>query len=157
MVRLQKIIITGLIAYSVVSSLSVYPHHLSYFNDFVGGPNGGYRHLVGSSLNWGQDLLLTERWVGARAGSAVPVRLGYSVGYPSRSIVASEDVYQADGLQGQAGGRFDVVFCPDQVVDEEWISAVGLEVDRLDGLGFCRVGYTGFVVEVPLEGVRLVR
>ncbi len=32
------------------------PHYLSYFNQIAGGPENGYRHLVDSSLDWGQDL-----------------------------------------------------------------------------------------------------
>ncbi len=37
-------------------SRSIRPHYLSYFNQLVGGPTNGYRHLVDSSLDWGQDL-----------------------------------------------------------------------------------------------------
>lgn len=40
----------------VLCSLSIRPHYLSYFNSLVGGPKNGYRHLVDSSLDWGQDL-----------------------------------------------------------------------------------------------------
>jgi hypothetical protein len=58
---IQKLLIAGSLAYSVTSSLSVYPHHLAYFNDFVGGPRGGHKHILGSSLDWGQDLLFIRR------------------------------------------------------------------------------------------------
>ena len=37
-------------------SWAIRPHYLSYFNQLAGGPAGGYRHLVDSSLDWGQDL-----------------------------------------------------------------------------------------------------
>lgn len=40
----------------LISSLSIYPHYLAYFNEFVGGPNSGYKYLVDSNLDWGQDL-----------------------------------------------------------------------------------------------------
>jgi hypothetical protein len=33
-----------------------YPHYLAYFNIAAGGPSHAYRHLVDSSLDWGQDL-----------------------------------------------------------------------------------------------------
>jgi hypothetical protein len=45
-----------MVAYAVISLFAVYPHHLAYFNDFVGGPDRGYRHLLGSSFDWGQGL-----------------------------------------------------------------------------------------------------
>jgi hypothetical protein len=38
------------------SVLRVHPHYLAYFNELMGGPEQGYRHLVDSNLDWGQDL-----------------------------------------------------------------------------------------------------
>lgn len=35
---------------------TVYPHYLAYFNEFAGGPPNGYKSLVDSNLDWGQDL-----------------------------------------------------------------------------------------------------
>lgn len=39
-----------------ISSLFIYPHYLAYFNELVGGPDNGYKYLVDSNLDWGQDL-----------------------------------------------------------------------------------------------------
>jgi hypothetical protein len=36
--------------------LWLHPHYLAYFNLLAGGPGGGYRYLVDSNLDWGQDL-----------------------------------------------------------------------------------------------------
>jgi hypothetical protein len=44
-----------LLLWSVVSSCWIYPHTLAYFNELVGGPLEGPRHLLGSSVDWGQD------------------------------------------------------------------------------------------------------
>jgi hypothetical protein len=41
----------------------VYPHHLSYFNELAGGPLNGYRSLVDSNLDWGQDLPALGQWL----------------------------------------------------------------------------------------------
>jgi len=41
----------------IASNAFVYPQYLCYFNEFVGGPSNGYRCLVDSSLDWGQDLI----------------------------------------------------------------------------------------------------
>jgi len=38
------------------ASLSIYPHFLAYFNELAGGPDDGYKYLVDSNLDWGQDL-----------------------------------------------------------------------------------------------------
>lgn len=50
----------SLLLYSTTSALLVYPHQLAYFNEFVGGPREGWRHLLGSSFNWGQQILLVH-------------------------------------------------------------------------------------------------
>jgi hypothetical protein len=41
----------------IASSLWVYPHSLSYFNESIGGPLNGTEHLLGSAIDWGQDFL----------------------------------------------------------------------------------------------------
>jgi hypothetical protein len=41
----------------VVSSLTTFPHYLAYFNELVGGPSRGYKVLLDSNLDWGQDLI----------------------------------------------------------------------------------------------------
>jgi 4-amino-4-deoxy-L-arabinose transferase-like glycosyltransferase len=46
----------GLVAWLVMGTLTIYPHHLSYFNEIAGGPAQADRVLVDSNLDWGQDL-----------------------------------------------------------------------------------------------------
>jgi len=52
-----------LISWDVFSSFSARPHYLAYFNESVGGPANGYKHLVDSSLDWGQDLPELKSWI----------------------------------------------------------------------------------------------
>ena len=61
---------------SALGSLWVYPHSLSYFNLLSGGPTRGYRHLVDSNIDWGQDLPALAAWQRAHPG-APPMRLHY--------------------------------------------------------------------------------
>ncbi len=44
------------VAGSATSSLRNHPHSLSYFNEAAGGPENGWKHMLGSSFDWGQDL-----------------------------------------------------------------------------------------------------
>ncbi|MBN1933571.1 MAG: glycosyltransferase family 39 protein [Anaerolineae bacterium] len=37
-------------------AICFFPHYLTFFNVFAGGPERGYRFLVDSNLDWGQDL-----------------------------------------------------------------------------------------------------
>lgn len=45
-----------LLCWQAVSVVLVHPHHLAYFNELAGGPSGGWRWLVDSNLDWGQEL-----------------------------------------------------------------------------------------------------
>ncbi|OHB77279.1 MAG: hypothetical protein A2W31_13165, partial [Planctomycetes bacterium RBG_16_64_10] len=62
--------------WSVTSSLQVYPHSLSYFNELAGGPTGGHAHLIHSNIDWGQDLLYLKRWLDGHP-EARPLRAAY--------------------------------------------------------------------------------
>ena len=68
---------SALLGWSVASSLACYPHSLSYFNELAGGPKGGAAHLLGSDLDWGQDLLYLKRWLDDHPG-AKPLYLSYT-------------------------------------------------------------------------------
>lgn len=47
---------------TILGSMWVYPHSISYFNILVGGPTRGHYHLVDSNIDWGQDLLDLKKW-----------------------------------------------------------------------------------------------
>ncbi len=51
--------------WSVGSSLCIYPHSLSYFNELAGGPRHGHRYLLDANIDWGQDLGYLKRWLDA--------------------------------------------------------------------------------------------
>ena len=70
------ILVLGGVLWSVASSLSIYPHSLSYFNELAGGPTGGHAHLVDSNIDWGQDLLYLKRWLDEHP-EARPLGLAY--------------------------------------------------------------------------------
>jgi hypothetical protein len=50
------------VGWSITNSLSVFPHHMSYFNELAGGPYNGYKHLSETNLDWGQDLHYAKVW-----------------------------------------------------------------------------------------------
>jgi hypothetical protein len=66
-VRQQRALLKGgvglLIAWYIVSSLSIFPHYLAYFNELAGGPENGYKYLIDSNLDWGQDLKGLKRYI----------------------------------------------------------------------------------------------
>ncbi len=44
-------------------TLWISPHFLSYFNRLAGGPDNGWRALVDSNIDWGQDLGSLKLWL----------------------------------------------------------------------------------------------
>ena len=71
------------VIWSCMSSLYVYPHSLSYFNEVVGGPRGGHAHLINSNIDWAQDLLYLRKWLD-RNPQAKPLGLAFYGGYNPR-------------------------------------------------------------------------
>jgi hypothetical protein len=87
----MAVLVALALIWSVVSSLSVYPHSLSYFNELAAvlptpadasyptsvetsnesmlsriisaGPRNGPRHLLDSNIDWGQDLFYLNDWL----------------------------------------------------------------------------------------------
>jgi hypothetical protein len=66
------------LALTIGSSLSVFPHHLSYFNELAGGPRNGWKHLDDSNFDWGQDLLYVKCWYDDHP-EARPFHLSYQL------------------------------------------------------------------------------
>jgi hypothetical protein len=52
-----------LLLWLFVGTIAIAPHYLAFFNAIAGGPDGGYRYLVDSNLDWGQDLPGLKRYV----------------------------------------------------------------------------------------------
>lgn len=57
-------------------SSAMFPHYLSYFNVFVGGPNNGHLYLLDSNIEWGQDLKRVRTWLDDH-GETQPVYMQY--------------------------------------------------------------------------------
>jgi hypothetical protein len=56
------------------SSMLQCPRYLSYFNFIAGGADGGWRYLVDSNIDWGQDLARLKAWVESQGE---PIHLAY--------------------------------------------------------------------------------
>jgi len=55
-------LVLALAAWFAAESLWIRPRYLAYFNETV-GPANAWRHLVDSSLDWGQDLPTLKAWL----------------------------------------------------------------------------------------------
>jgi 4-amino-4-deoxy-L-arabinose transferase-like glycosyltransferase len=59
------IILFVLLGWYLIENLRIYPFYLTYFNQVAGGANNGYKWVVDSNIDWGQDLVRFSDFVKA--------------------------------------------------------------------------------------------
>jgi hypothetical protein len=64
--RLGRFVAVAIAILAIGTGISVYPHYLAYFGPAGGGSRNGYKHLVDSNLDWGQDMILLAEYAGQR-------------------------------------------------------------------------------------------
>lgn len=64
---LAALFVSVITIWQVGESWLIRPHYLAYFNAIAGGPANGWKHLVDSSLDWGQDLPGLAQWLKVHA------------------------------------------------------------------------------------------
>lgn len=69
--RLLGLTGAALVGLQGFTAWQITPDYLSYFNLLAGGPAGGYRCLVDSNLDWGQDLPALARTLDQLSGKRV--------------------------------------------------------------------------------------
>jgi len=55
--------IAGLLVWCATATAGAAPYFMSYFNPLAGGPDNGWRHLIDSNIDWGQDLFHLKKWL----------------------------------------------------------------------------------------------
>ena len=135
------LVIAG-VAWGTVSSLLCVPHSLAYFNETVGGRWNGWRHLVSSNVDWGQDLIALERFI-AEHPEAAGLALAYQGGLdPTHVGIASRPMRPDDASRLLAA--------------ETWNSGPGTDWDYFAFGGTAAAGYDRSVVTPQLTS-RLAR
>lgn len=90
--------IAGLIVVLLVETAAWFPNYLAYFNGLV-TPSSAYRHLVDSSLDWGQDLPAAKRYVD-RLPRDTPVYLAFfGVGSPLHHGIEARQIYRFGAVE----------------------------------------------------------
>lgn len=86
-----------LIVCSICSSLTCYPHCLSYFNEPSGGPRNGWSHLDRSNVDWGQDLVYLSDWLKVHPDAVPLLVVHQSLVQPCHyDVSCSSDRYSYD-------------------------------------------------------------
>lgn len=123
--------VVAMAAWLGVASWSIHPHYLAYFNELVGGPRNGYRYLVDSNLDWGQDLKGLKRFMDERGieeialsyfGADSPSRYGIAYRWLPSYVLANPDpegrVARLEGWVAISATNLQGVYFPDPTLFE---------------------------------------
>jgi len=158
--RAVQIGLFGLALWYAGASAAVYPHYLSYFNEFAGGAKNGHKILLDSNLDWGQDLKELKRWMD-NAGVRTIQLLYFGVGYPQyygiddlhsranverRSFPSGEDLELPEHLAVSA----NFFYAPDLYMPKEMAQLL-----RSYNLGrpVATIGYSILVFKIDRDGL----
>jgi hypothetical protein len=155
----RYVICAVLIGWYAFGSVLIYPHFLAYFNELAGGPEGGWRFLVDSNIDWGQDAILLQRYLDERGVDRVKLAwFGesrpeyYGLGYeplpgwpPNRENVATRTFSPVAPAPGMYA--ISITSLQGVLLDDHDTYAWFREKEPVD-----KIGYSVFVYEVPRWG-----
>lgn len=147
MPRAATAVVFGCLVASAFSSLRIFPDSITYFNELAGGPDGGHKHLLGSNLDWGQDLVAFRDWAARADGQIYLVYWGG---------ILAESLLPADVAQR-------VILPPQKPTTSEFFVAISqnyvsgdnrpLETKHEGSLGVHRVPIKRYSSAIPIDRV----
>ncbi len=147
-----KTVFASFIIWYAYASVSITPHQLAYFNEFIGGPKNGYKYLVDSNLDWGQDLAglkeyMTDKEIKsiklAYFGLNDPADFGIDYDYmPSYRIMNSKNAKESVELEGWFG--ISATMLQGVYLDDRDLYAIFRDLSPVDV-----IGYSIFVYKLP--------
>lgn len=122
-----KYFVFAMLAWHAIEGIRIFPNYLAYFNQLIGGPKNAYKHLVDSSLDWGQDLKTLGKWLEANPeranktlylsyfGSDIPTRFKISGKIlPGYNLFDHENKFFLEkGLYAISATMLQFVYFPD--------------------------------------------
>ena len=60
---LGRLVLQAMLVWLLWGTVRLFPDYLAFFNALAGGAEGGYRYLVDSNLDWGQNLWQLRDWM----------------------------------------------------------------------------------------------
>jgi hypothetical protein len=109
--RLARVAAAAMLVLLAAETALVWPNYLAYFNPLAGGTSNGYKHVVDSSLDWGQDLPALKRWLDGHSPAGTPVYLSY-FGTASPTWYGmkehGQDAHETHGQDGHATPGIEV-------------------------------------------------
>jgi len=156
--RLLLSVTAVLVIWYFVSSVHIYPHYLAYFNEYVGGPSNGYKYLVDSNLDWGQDLKGLKEYTERRGiremklayfGTADPGYYGMSYeSISDQDLMALEEGRLTRGAFAISATFLQGLYLPGDRDRYKWFR---------DRTPTAQIGYSIFVYEIDCREDRMAK
>ena len=86
----RSFIVFVLFIWAILTVISVWPSFLSYFNEIAGGPNNGYKFVVDSNLDWGQDILRLAQFI--EKNNIKEIKMDYFSGAPAEYYIKTAKI-----------------------------------------------------------------
>jgi hypothetical protein len=100
-----------------LTALFAYPFYIPYFNELVGGPKNGYKYLIDSNFDWGQDAKRLKQFLDERGIQRIYLDyFGTQAAIPYYQIPAT----RVNGEQARQIQQGDLVVSASQLVRPEW-------------------------------------
>ena len=136
--RTGSLALGALLLLALVDTVRIFPNYLAYFNAIV-PPGEGYRHLVDSSLDWGQELPAIRAYVDRQPAGGGPIYLSYfGAASPDYYGIRATQLYSVTGMDGLQRPDWKTLFiAPEEVAStlpdlkREWVDHDLLGMQRL--------------------------
>ena len=89
----KSVLLSFLIIWYLLETISAYPYYLSYFNQFAGGTENGYRYVTDSNYDWGQDLKRLKDWADKNLPAGKRIGVDYFGGGSPGYYLGEKAVY----------------------------------------------------------------
>ncbi len=133
-----------LLILAAAESAWFFPNYLAYFNGIV-RPSHGYRHLVDSSLDWGQDLPAAKAYIDRQPPGRSPFYFSYfGAASPDYYGVRAFPLYSVTGMDRERRPDWENLFIPPDHL-ETTLAGLRRDWPDHDVLGMMRAGDTEVV------------
>ena len=137
--RAGSLALGALLVLALVDTARIFPNYLAYFNAII-RPGEGYRHLVDSSLDWGQDLPAVRAYVDRQPAGHAPIYLSYfGAASPDYYGIRAVQMYSVTGMDGRERPDWKTLFIAPEAVAST-LPALRSEWTDHDVLGMQRLG-----------------
>ena len=99
-VEIRQTLIASLTIIPIVVAIRAWPNTIGYYNALAGGTRGGYRYLLDSNLDWGQDYWRLRNFLDQKKFPLIQVALFGSTPIPAIFPEATRPVLNDDLAKG---------------------------------------------------------